>query len=112
MVRTEYSREFESALLSYAGMCHAVALRLCKDREIARQLAEETLLRAWSERESLDLRGGLKMGLLSMLRANYLRRCTGFAATQSESRSQEQPQLDDLRHAPSFASTTNHISSN
>lgn len=86
MLTTQCDREFEQALLSLSEVCCAVAQSLTKDPLLARELAEETLLRAWAERNALDLRDGLKMVLLSRLRKTYLAKYQGRVARPAESR--------------------------
>ena len=73
---------FEEELIRLSEVCYAVAQTLTKDPELARCLAEETILRAWAERGSLDLSNGLKPVLLSRLRAHFIARYRDLAAAK------------------------------
>lgn len=74
MSSTEICHEFDKSLLLLSDLCLAVAFTFTGDMEVARRLAEETLIRVWADRDSLDMSEGLKMCVLSRLRSCYIQK--------------------------------------
>ena len=65
--------EFEERLLVYAELVYTVALRLTRNDDDAKSLAQRTLERAWCARKDLERQPNLKPWLLETLRNLFIR---------------------------------------
>jgi RNA polymerase sigma-70 factor, ECF subfamily len=59
------------AFVATMGHLKAFALSLCRDRQRADDLVQETLVKAWQKRQSFEQGTNLKAWLFTILRNNY-----------------------------------------
>lgn len=71
-VETARSR-FEALVSTYSGDLYRYAYWLCRNRELAEDLVQETFLRAWRSMESLRDARASKAWLLTILRREHAR---------------------------------------
>ncbi|GBD06885.1 ECF RNA polymerase sigma factor SigR [bacterium HR21] len=72
MDREKRYRDFEREALPHLDAVYSFALYLCRDRELARDLTQETYLRAWQSWESFQPGTNCKAWLLTITRNLYI----------------------------------------
>lgn len=68
----ERYRQFEREALPHLDAVYSFAVYLCRDRELARDLTQETYLRAWQSWESFQPGTNCKAWLLTITRNLYI----------------------------------------
>ena len=66
-------RQFEALVGAYAADLHRYAYWLCRQRELAEDLVQETFMRAWKSLDSLQDYTAAKSWLITILRREYAR---------------------------------------
>ena len=66
--------EFEAGLVEHMPLCRVYALSLSGHRELAEDLAQETLAKAWGARRSFTPGSNLKAWLFAILRNEFYSR--------------------------------------
>jgi RNA polymerase sigma-70 factor (ECF subfamily) len=69
--RTRRDEEFERDLISLMSFLRAFSHSLCHDRELADELSQDTLCRAWEARASFQPGSNLKAWLFTILRHQF-----------------------------------------
>lgn len=69
--RYECDHQFSEELVSQLPFLHSLARTLCRDREIAADLAQQTALRAWQARQRYEIGSNMKAWLRVILRNEY-----------------------------------------
>jgi len=90
-------QKFEVLIEGLSGDLYRYAYWLCRDREQAEELVQETYLRAWKAIDSLRDAGSAKSWLFTIFRREYAR--------QFERKKLEIQELDDIAELPAASVT-------
>lgn len=67
----QYDTQFSEELVAQLPFLNALARALCRDRELAADLAQQTALRAWQARQRYEIGSNMKAWLRVILRNEY-----------------------------------------
>ena len=71
IARSECDLQFSEELVAQLPFLNALARTLCRDRELAADLAQQTALRAWQARQRYEIGSNMKAWLRVILRNEY-----------------------------------------
>jgi RNA polymerase sigma-70 factor (ECF subfamily) len=94
-MKDEASAAFQTKLIEMIPQLRGFAMVLCRKRELAEDLAQETLVKAWRAQSSFEPGSNLKAWLFTILRNEFL--TTGRHAWRQGAWNEE---AEALRHTP------------